>query len=374
MLKLRTINMIDAFIGGAIAVLLPLLLVSRKFDVGTIGLVLSIAPAVFVISRLLMASVSDIVGTKRFFIFNSLGNVVKSAIYALATTPPWYAVGKFIEGAGSGAIWAVNRTAAVRRSKERDPSVETSRMMSIRVFALAFAVLLTGYFLQSFSFETALFGLAALGAVSLLISLFLEETHTVKGKLNLKLLLAQIDPRKKPKRLIKTSLVMMFNSFAFDSLISLALPLYFHDRLFSYIEIGVILGLHRLGEGAALFGAVKNMSLGRMVWLSAILLAIPLAAVAFSPVGTMPILLILIGASMGLGDIIWEKLIIGATARSKTMSSDIGVLQFPPAIASFFALAVSGFIIQWYGYGAVFVLSGTAYLCYLFFSYRLLRH
>ena len=65
--ELRMINFLDAFITSSLSIIIPLLLVARGFNVVQIGLVVSISPVIFVVSRSIFAAMSDQVGVRRFF-------------------------------------------------------------------------------------------------------------------------------------------------------------------------------------------------------------------------------------------------------------------------------------------------------------------
>lgn len=62
MRRLVAVNVLDAFIGGAYMLTISLLLVERKIDIATIGVVFSAFPVAFAVCRMLFASAADTVG------------------------------------------------------------------------------------------------------------------------------------------------------------------------------------------------------------------------------------------------------------------------------------------------------------------------
>jgi hypothetical protein len=78
--RLISVNVLDAFITEAYNLVIPLLLVERKIDLATIGLIFSILPLVFVISRFLFAAFADSLGLRSFFNLNAISNSASVAL------------------------------------------------------------------------------------------------------------------------------------------------------------------------------------------------------------------------------------------------------------------------------------------------------
>ncbi|MFH0818253.1 MAG: MFS transporter [Candidatus Micrarchaeota archaeon] len=373
MQKLKIINFIDGLIEASALVVIPLMLVARNVDVSSIGLVLAVSPLVFLFLRVVFASISDLVGLKNFFILNALSNIVSAASYLYASSPLGYSVGKLFEGVNASAIWAVNRTAVVQISKERDPSIDTARINGIRIIAFFVATVGIGYLLQLFSFEHALWVLALLGLLNLAISLSLKERPFTQNKLNLRRIASQLDVRKKPKFLIYTSIVMSLPPLAGSALFRLALPLYLQSQGFDYIEIGLLIGVQWLARGLTLFSAIKRLSMSQVALSGSVLLALPLIALPFAPPHIILLLMIVFGIGLGMTEIMWEKNVFSATKGSKVISTDIAIVQTLPNLASFLSLAIGGFIISWFGYWPIFLFSAVFYSAYLVLGQKLLH-
>lgn len=368
----------DAFIESALTVLIPLMLNSRHVKVGSIGLILSVSPIVILFSRIVFASLSDMWGLKSFFVLTAVSRMMAALIYVFAVSPPGYVLAEGLRGVGTSALWAVNRTATFRQAmaRKKDPALETSRLIGLRLVAFAAGTLIVGFLLNSFSFKTALIGLVILGVANIIMSWFLPfKDETKDYKVDLVKLFSQLDFRKKSKLLIYTSLVMSLSMLTSTVLLSLALPLYLDKRVFSYAQIGIALSLYRLSDGATIFALLKNKArkVNSLNVLAGIVAFAALIALPFGNYWTIPILITIIGLCMGFGDVIWEELVFVATGDSKVMSSDMGVLHVPSYVVAVASLAIGGFLIQAFGYFAIFAIAGVSYLGFCILAYGILK-
>ncbi len=372
MRKLQAINFIDAIIEASVIIVIPLLLVSRNVDVASIGLILAASPFAFLVFRLLFASLSDIMGIRKFFLLNSLSNAISTVAYLVASNPLGYSIGKIFEGSASASIWAVNRTAIRNLSKERDLAVDSAKVNGFRIFAYFAATLLIGYMLQLLSFESALVLLTVFGVANLFVSLTLKEASFTRRP-SLRRVLSQLDVRKKPGILLKCSLVMSLATLAGSSLYRLVLPLHLAAQGFDYGMIGAIIAFQWLARGFSIFYALNKFSVSRLVYLGALLVAFSLAALPFAPPLLAFPLLMLFGLGMGSVEIMWEKMISHSIHGSKTVGSDIGIIHVLPSLASVISLGAGGFLIGWFGFAPLFVITAALYAAYLLLGLRMLN-
>jgi MFS family permease len=154
--ELRLINFLDSLIAYALSMLVPLLLLSRGVDVVSIGLVVSLSPVIFVISRSIFAAISDQIGVRRAFIFNGAMDVVAVGVYIVANNTLMFSIGKMLEGLRNGAMWAVNRTAIFMRNSGKEAIAESTRTQGIRTAAAAIGIVAAGVLLARYGFEEAL--------------------------------------------------------------------------------------------------------------------------------------------------------------------------------------------------------------------------
>ena len=118
MRRINAITFLNNFVSGALALLIPLLLLAQHVNITQIGLVLSALPLVFLVARLLFAAVADRAGWSRIFVFvNWPATFFATAIYYVANSLSAFFLGKVMEGLRESSYWAVNRSAIFELSR-----------------------------------------------------------------------------------------------------------------------------------------------------------------------------------------------------------------------------------------------------------------
>jgi len=121
MKRVNAITFLNNFVGGALSLLIPLLLLSKHMKMAEIGLVLSALPLVFLVVRLFLAAVADQVGWSHIFtLVNWPATFLATVIYYLANSLNAFLAGKVVEGVRESSYWAVNRTAIFNLSPQRE--------------------------------------------------------------------------------------------------------------------------------------------------------------------------------------------------------------------------------------------------------------
>ena len=368
--ELRIINFLDAFIANALSIIIPLLLVAKGVDVVQIGLVVSMSPVIFVVSRSIFAAMSDQVGVRKFFILNGAMNIVSVLIYLVASNPFLFSIGKMFEGVRNGAMWSVNRTAVFMRNGRKAVD-EMSRTQAIRVGAAAMGIIVAGVLLDNYPFEAALVFFVILGVILFSVSFLVEGGRS--SKIRIKEIFGQLDFRRKSGVLKRTSLVMIPQSVAIAIPLSLIFPLFLRDIGYDYWLIGVAIALYyaisaittflymkmKWGKGAMWVGALAFLAGGILLPLLDGAWALPLMAV--------------MGIGDGMATPLWEALVFNATGRSRNVSSDIALLHTPPNLSNAVCLIAAGVIVKLWGYWAVFFSCGALFVFSFYLSFELLR-
>lgn len=104
MRRLVAVNVLDAFIGEAYTLTIPVLLVEHKIDIATIGVVFSAFPVTCVACRMLFASTADTVGLRKFFNLNALGSLASVVLYAISSSLSLLAVAKATQGTKESSL------------------------------------------------------------------------------------------------------------------------------------------------------------------------------------------------------------------------------------------------------------------------------
>ena len=88
MKRILAITFLNYFVSGGLTLTIPLLLLERNVDLAEIGIVLSVLPLVFMVVRLFLAALADLVGWARFYLLlNWPGTLVSTLIYFIASSP-----------------------------------------------------------------------------------------------------------------------------------------------------------------------------------------------------------------------------------------------------------------------------------------------
>ena len=369
--ELRTINFLDAFITNALSVIIPLLLVARGVDVVQIGLVVSMSPVIFVVSRSIFAAMSDQVGVRKIFIVNGAMNIVSLLIYSVASGPFMFSVGKMFEGVRNGAMWAVNRTAVFMRRSGRKAVDEMSRTQAIRTGAAAMGIMTAGVLLNNYPFDAAIVFFIILSVALFSISFLVEGAG--RSKVKVKEIFGQLDFRKTSNLLKKTSLIMMPFSSATAVPLLLVFPLFLKSIGYDYWLIGVAIALYYVVSALTTFVLIRMKWGERAMWVGAVLfLAGGMLLTVLDGKWAVPLMGIM-GVGDGMATPLWEVLVFNSVKRRKDMSSEIALLHTPSNLSNAVGLIAAGVLVAQWGYGIVFLLCGVLFVLSFYWSFGLLR-
>ncbi len=369
--ELRIINFLDAFIANALSVIIPLLLVAKGVDVIQIGLVVSMSPVVFVVSRSIFAAISDQVGVRKIFIANGAMSVVSLLVYMVANTPLLFSIGKVFEGARNGAIWAVNRTAVFMRRSGRRAVEEVLRTQAIRTGAAAMGIMAAGVLLNTYQFSTALVFFVILSIVLFSVSFLVEGGG--KSRVKIKEIFGQLDFRRTGDLLKKTSLVGIPQSIATAVPLSLVFPLFLKGIGYDYWLIGVAIAMYYVTSALVTYLFMRMKWGRRAIWIGAFCflgggILLPLLDGAWA----VPLIAVM-GIGDGLSNPLWETMVFNCVRKSRDVSSDIALLHTPPNLSTAVGLIVAGVVLKWWGYGVVFFSCGVLFVLSFYWSFELLR-
>ena len=112
MKRIFTITFLNFFISGGLRLAIPLLLLDRNINLAEISIVISVLPLVFLVVRLLMATIADKSGWNRFYLLlNWPWSLLSTFVYFIASSTPMFFLGRIFEAVKESSYWAVNRTA-----------------------------------------------------------------------------------------------------------------------------------------------------------------------------------------------------------------------------------------------------------------------
>ncbi|MBS7657541.1 MAG: MFS transporter [Candidatus Bathyarchaeia archaeon] len=374
MRNLIMLNVFDAFISGAYMLIIPLLLIERNISLSTIGFIFSIFPVVFLISRLIFASAADVIGFKKFFNINGLGNFTSAIFYAISSSPFLYSVAKGLQGLKESSLWAVNRNAAYAMANNKNPQMVTSTLLFIRSLSFAIGALTSGYLLIIASFNWVFVFLIGL-SILIFIPANMIDLDSQKRKLTLKILFKNLDLREVNRKVWKTSLNMSFYMAASTITSSFILPIYLNSIGFNYWNIGIILALYN-ATGALLLPVTLygKPSIKKVIFIQSILYTPAVISLPFSKKWLVLLIVLIMGLGESLSYITWESLIAQAVKDQSNIATTIAFLHAPSNLIMIPSLIFSGLLTEKFGYIIPFWIASILFILYSIGSWLILKY
>jgi len=362
------IQFFHSFASGVIGVVVPLMMKERNVDVVVIGLVFAVIPLIMQFGRIIFATISDFLGRKIFFLSNGVLGFISSLIYYFAHTPLEFLFGKVSEGTKEGTLWAVNRAFLLEKSGGRWRIL--IHLRSIVYVSYALGSLLAGFLVAWLLFEGTMLICAMFGLFTVFLSLFLISEK--KAQFNLEKALNFLDFRRKTK-IFKIFLVLFFViglSYGFRG--GFIIPLFLDRNGFNAEAIGVIIGTQILLAGFSSILFSKSTKIRQFILWNGILTSITFSLLGFLGSAYVASLVILFGFIEGMSPIGQEG-ILSKICDKESYGTDIGLLMTGLHIGETLSLALSGFLIAWWGFVAPFLLAASIYMIYYLTSYHILK-
>lgn len=370
--RLLLVNALYSLIGGALAVIVPLYLIESQIDLTQIGLLLAIAPLTFMLLRINLASLADELGTRAISITYSVTNLIAIALYIISSSVLGIALAIFGESVRASAFWAIIRTEIIYESA--NPKAALAFLSGIRQLADALGRLAIGFVLIFLTFQNSFL---LIGVVSIFL-LYLSMTSTNETKKPIQSVNFKQDVLKKifrphPPTFWQASLLLSLASLPANMLLCFVIPIYAKTGLgFDYGQIGSLVAIFSFVDAIAVL-LVMRWKLNTDLLLLFTLLSAPAIVVFpfFSSFIVIPVIIAAIGT--GCSGILYEYILLDQLYRSKSVSTDIGVINTPLKIMEVVFLASGGFVIAQFGYSPLFVVLAIATVLFVIFSRAFLR-
>jgi MFS family permease len=375
-LLLRRISLttfLNFFVSGAITLIIPLLLLERNVSVNEIGIVLSILPLVFLVARLLFAAIADYIGWSHLFLLINWPTAVASIIcYYFASSIFIFMLGKFAEGLRESAYWAVIRT-GIYSLAGKNVEYEATKNNAIIWLASAVGAAAAGMLIAYAGFSITIAVIVVVSLVIVVPAVMLWKSSVESPLPKTTRLFTSLNAKGRTRLFWLVSIALMFNSLAVYPTMTLLLPVFMDQELgYSYPVIGFLFMLFNIIAAAVTFITLKQpLNLRRAAFLTSISL-VASSLLAFSGVFFAGLFLAL-AFVRGYGIGFFEHIIVKAAKDSKNLSVDIGFLHAPMRIAEFSSVLIAGFVVQFLGYGPLFVITGICSGVYAFLSLRILK-
>jgi len=358
--RLYTINFVDAFIVGAMTVLVPLLMLDRGIDIATIGIVFAVAPLAKAAVRLAGAGMADSLGDKVVYVSFAAFNFFQSLAYMISTTAAGFAAGKLLDGARESFLWSANRPSLMAAAPEKK-HFAFADLLSGRFAYNAVGSLSVGALFALGGFELPLAAMVVLSAYIIFSSMKLKNFHKAEARSKL----SDFSPFGRSRKFYEIAGAFALGSALYSAVFYMLMPLYFKMRGFSLGEIGIfyagyfliigaalhLLSRHRIGTGWAATGGAAVYCMG-------------IAGVAFAPHALIPVFFLL----MAFGDaglaILWEELNYIGGKESRKRATDLSLLVIPSFFGVIITSALSGAAAAAFGFAPIFALLAASEICF----------
>ena len=349
--KLLLVNILYSSIVASMSVLVPLYLIERNIDLGSVGLILSIMPLVFLFVRLVFASIADELGTKVIGVLYSLANLFSIALFALTASPLGFSLATFAEGVRASGFWAITRTEILLETGKEAGRKAFAFFSGVRQLADGIGRVFIGFALAYFAFQGSFLLLFSLSILLLLLVFFLKDGH-MQLKVDTKTV--QRIFKKRPASFWFTGLGLSLLWLPSNMLPSFLLPIYAHAELgLNYVETGSIAALFSLVSGAAILISMKwNIPIKLLFLFTALM--IPLLILLPFLGSNLFFVILLIALGNGCSNILSEYVLADSVSKDGDLSTAIGLTNVPLRIGEFLFLSLGGFAIAQFGYAPLF--------------------
>lgn len=357
------IQSFHSFIGGILMIVLPLLMRERNISVVSIGLIYASLPIVFQLTRMSFALISDFIGRKIFFIFSGILRIFSTIIYYFAFSPLIFLFGKITQSLSDASIWSVNRASILDQTDQKRESLVKLRTLNTAFAALG--KLVSGLLIAYFLYTNILVFCAILSIPIILIALRIIEEK--KEKFRFKEAFGYLDLEQKHPLFKKSLFLFLIMGISLGFTAGYVFPLFLKEIGFEPRVIGILLGVQMFLMGLSTFyiGKLK----GKFLFYFGLLYSVVLSLIGISGGVLVGFLVIILGITNGIVPVFQED-IFSKIARGGTYGTDIGLLTTGFHFGRTVSLASSGFLITFYGFGLVFLLSALIFIVFSFSAYN----
>ena len=343
------INFFDAFIAGAMTVVVPLMMADRGISIAMIGLVFGAAPILKLLVRIYASMLADTVGERLVYVLSALGNFGQSVSFAFATTPLGFGIGKTFDAVRESTLWAVNRASVISAAPE-ERHFALGGMLSGRYVYSALGSLSVGILFAAGGYNLLLATAAALSVFILLAALGVKSTN-VKG---VRVKLSDFSYKGRSRVFLETAGAMLLGGACYSATIYAIIPIYFLGLGLSLGQIGALYAGYFLIEGSVLNAvSQKKISTMKIAYASAAMFVVCLLGMALMPYAAAAFFLV-----MAIGDgaltIAWEELNFRIASKSKRRATDLTAVSIPSYIGIAVVTGASGFVAASFGYLPIF--------------------
>lgn len=366
------IQIINAYIVGTISIVLPLLMLDKGLSVESIGLIFAVLPLIAQTTRIFFGCVSDYVGRKKIYWINGLMNFAFLGSYYFANTSLGFLVGKAGEGIKDASLWSVNRAYFmdhVEQWKDGEKERVLIKMRGINSVFEALGTIFAGFLVAVLFYDKTLLLLIGISAfifpnVKMLKDKIVQklDTHTIFN------IFKSLDVRHKSKRFKNFIVIFFLLGLSWGFISGYVLPLFLDSMGVPVEMMGLLLGLRVLLNGFFVYMFTSIWAAKRKVLVGGLFFSLLIAFLAFSNYAVLPLIIVLMGFFSGMCDAGYETIFV-MLADHNSLGRDIGVLMIGLQVGMSLTQAISGFVIESFGFPILFFTSGMLFALFSLASY-----
>jgi hypothetical protein len=371
MKSVYAVTWLNNFSASLLGIIVPLFMLERGISPSEIGVAFAFGPLFFTLTRVLFASLSEFLGSRKFFFLNAFLQPFSAIVYLLSNSALGFSLGKVTEGTRDAAIWAVNRKVLYENHGESaERSVVTVRMNALNQLGTALGRLLGGFMITITSFSNALL-LTAFVSLSSVYPAMKIPDKSVKREVDFQELGKILNFFSKPLKLKEVAYAYLPYAF-FDAIaMSYAIPVFLALESFSLSEIGLLLaGVYVVSGGVSLL-VVQSSKLRELALVGLIAGIMGCVGIGLSPDKiAISVCVLAIAASEGFYRLPYETLLAHGMVGSRHLATDNGMVFLPLHLLRFLILLGSGFVAETLGFPLLFSISAVGLVGFTLVSWK----
>jgi len=353
--RIYDLNFFDAFIAGATAVAVPLMMLESGIGAAAIGIAFSLAAGARIIFRLFGGAAADTLGERKMYFAASLCNLLQTLFYYFTPTAIGFTLGKAMDSARDSVMSSLGRVSVLAATPQKE-HFGLAGMMSGRFAYNALGSLAVGVLFASGGFPLVLCALAAIATFMLFLSLGVKNRHPHGNAIRL----SDFSFGGRRREFYEAVGVMLLGAALYPVMLYFAVPLYFEANGHSASDIGIYFAAYFLILAATMNAlSHRGARTGTVAAAGTAIFVLSLSGMVLFP-QFMPLLFLIMAFGDGCLGLLWEEACFVAVKRSRRKAIDLSVALTPASIAISLSFAVSGFAVEEYGFAPIFALAALS--------------
>jgi MFS family permease len=364
------IQALNAFIGGVTFIVLPLLMLDKRVPIEEMGLIFAVMPIFMQTFRLLFGILSDYVGRKIFYWLDGLMCTASLVFYYFSASPVGFLLGKMGEGVRDASLWSVNRAYFMDHSKEKEAALIKLRGVDSALGAIG--MLAAGFLVVLLFYYNTLLLLIGLSLLILPNVKLMHDAVKFREKLDVRRIVQALDFRRKSAKFKNFIVIFTLLGLSWGFITGYILPVFLQSLGVPVQDIGLLLGVRALCNAGVLYLFTKIWTGKRKIIVGGLLFAFMLGLLALSVsagVAAVSVLVVLTGLVAGVADAGFETIFVSVSDHN-FVGRDIGIIMIGLQAGQSLTQGLSGYVITYLGYPAMFFMAAMLYALFSVASYH----